>query len=145
MLKKVLTYTDFDGEERTEEFYFNLTKAELVKMRYSAAGGMEKRLQRIVNEKDPHKIIEVIEDFIKASYGVKSDDGKRFIKSEKLYEDFKSTEAYSDLLIQLMTDENAAAAFVNGIVPPDVAKAAAEESAKREQETSDGLTLLPNE
>lgn len=145
MLKKVLTYTDFDGEERTEEFYFNLTKAELVKMRYSAAGGMEKRLQRIVNEKDPHKIIEVIEDFIKASYGVKSDDGKRFIKSEKLYEDFKSTEAYSDLLIQLMTDENAAAAFVNGIVPPDVAKAAAEESAKREKETSDGLTLLPNE
>lgn len=142
MLKKVLTYTDFDGEERTEEFYFNLTKAELVKMRYSAAGGMEKRLQRIVNEKDPHKIIEVIEDFIKASYGVKSDDGKRFIKSEKLFEDFKSTEAYSDLLIQLMTDEGAAASFVNGIVPPDVARAAAEESAKRDQAN---IELLPNE
>lgn len=141
MLKKVLTYTDFDGEERTEEFYFNLTKAELVKMRYSAAGGMERRLQRIVNEKDPHKIIEVIEDFIKASYGVKSDDGKRFVKSEKLFEDFKSTEAYSDLLIQLMTDEGAAAAFVNGIVPPDVAKAAAEESAKREA----NIELLPSE
>ena len=117
MLKKTITYTDYDGNERTEDFYFNLTKAEVAEMEMSYTGGMEKMLKKIVAEKDSKRIVEIFKDLILRSYGEKSADGKRFIKNQELRDAFAQTEAYSELFMELATDAEAAAAFVNGILP----------------------------
>ena len=118
MLKKTMKYTDYDGNEREEDFYFNLSKGELAEMELSLNGGLEGMINRIIQEKDNRKIVATFKDLILRSYGKKSDDGKRFIKSPELTEEFTQTEAYSDLFIELATDADAAAAFVNGILPP---------------------------
>ena len=117
MLKKTITYTDYEGVERTEDFYFNLTKAECVEMQWSAEGGMAKRLQKIVATQDTKQIVEIFKDIILRSYGEKSDDGRRFIKSKELSDAFSQTEAYSELYMELSRDDKAAAAFINGITP----------------------------
>ena len=117
MLKKTMTYTDYNGNERTEDFYFNLSKAELAEMELSTDGGVEQSIRKIVNAKDNKKIVEEFKKLILKSYGEKSDDGKRFIKSKELSEAFSQTEAYSDLFMELATDADAAADFVNGIIP----------------------------
>lgn len=124
MLKKTMTYTDYDGNERTEDFYFNLSKAEVAEMEMSTAGGLDKMINRIIAEQDGKRIIELFKELVLKSYGKKSDDGKRFIKTKELAEEFSQTEAYSDLFMELATDADAAAAFVNGIVP-DMSKVAA--------------------
>ena len=116
MIIKKITYTDYDGNQRTEEFRFNLSKAELIEMELSETGGMEKMLKRIIAEQDTKKIMEIVKAIILKSYGKKSDDGRRFVKSPELSEEFSQTEAYSELLIELMSDENAASAFMNGLV-----------------------------
>lgn len=121
MLKKSITYTDFNGQEWTEDFYFNLSKAELMEMNLSSAGGLEVKLSRIINERDITKIAEIFKDIILRSYGKKSDDGKRFIKSEELSAEFEQTEAYSELFMELVGDANKATAFIKGIVPKDIA------------------------
>lgn len=118
MLKKTVTYTDYNGVERTEDFYFNLTKAELAEMELAKEGGFNNYLKRVVNSKSTPELIAVFKDLLLKSYGVKSDDGKRFIKSKELSEEFSQTEAYSEIFMALATDEKAAAAFVNGVVPP---------------------------
>lgn len=120
MLKKTIKYTDFDGNEQTEDFYFNLTKAELMEMNLSASGGLEKKLQRIINERDVTKIAEIFKDLILRAYGKKSDDGKRFIKNEEIKAEFAQTEAYSELFMELLGDTNASVAFIKGIVPKDI-------------------------
>jgi hypothetical protein len=120
MLKKTMTYTDYDGVTRTEDFHFNLSKAEVMEMQLGTAGGMEKMLQRIVSEKDQPEIIKLFKDIILRSYGKKSPDGKRFIKSKELCEEFAQTEAFSDLFVLLGTDSDAAAEFVNGVLPHDL-------------------------
>ena len=117
MLKKVITYTDYDGNERTESFYFNLNEAELIEMELSAEGGLTQMIQKIIESKDGTRIIKVFKDLIFKAYGEKSPDGKRFIKSEELSLNFSHTEAYNKLFMELATNENAAAEFVNGIVP----------------------------
>ena len=117
MLKKTITYTDYDGNKRSEDFYFNLTKAEVMEMEMTTTGGMQKMLEKIVAEQDAKRIIEIFKDLILRAYGEKSPDGKRFIKSKELTEAFAQTEAYSDLFMELATDANAAAVFVNGIIP----------------------------
>lgn len=117
MLKKTITYTDYDGTERTEDFYFNLTKAEVMEMEMGTTGGMKKMLEKIVAEKDSKRIVETFKDIIVRSYGVKSPDGKRFIKTDEVVEAFTQTEAYSELFMELATNAQAAAAFINGIVP----------------------------
>lgn len=117
MLKKTMKYTDFDGNERTEDFYFNLTKAEVTEMEMSTEGGLTKSLNKIVAEQDSKKIIESFKDLILRSYGEKSPDGKRFIKSQELRDSFSQTEAYSDLFMELATNAEMASAFVNGIIP----------------------------
>ena len=117
MLKKTIKYTDFDGNERTEDFYFNLTKAEVTEMEMSTEGGLTKSLNKIVAEQDSKKIIESFKDLILRSYGEKSPDGKRFIKSQELRDSFSQTEAYSDLFMELATNAEMASAFVNGIIP----------------------------
>lgn len=126
MLKKTITYTDYNGLERTEDFYFNLTKAEIMTMEMGTAGGFAEMLTRIVNAQDQVAIIKIFQDLILKAYGEKSPDGKRFEKSEAISTAFAQTEAYSMLFMELATDADAAAKFVNGIVPADMAQKAAE-------------------
>lgn len=122
MLKKSITYTDYEGVERTEDFYFNLSKAELVEMEFGVDGGLQKKIDKIVQSRDSKEIISLFKDIILRSYGVKSDDGKRFIKSKELADEFSQTEAYSELFMALASDDKEAADFINGIVPSQLAK-----------------------
>lgn len=117
MLKKSITYTDYNGVERTEDFYFNLSKAEVMEMELSTSGGLAEMITRIVAAQDAPAIIKVFKDLVLKSYGVKSPDGRRFEKSDELRDEFAQTEAYSQLFMELATDADAAAKFVNGIVP----------------------------
>lgn len=120
MLKRTISYTDYHGTERTEDFYFNLTKAEIMEMEMGTTGGMAEMIQRIVSAQDAPAIIKVFKDLVLKAYGQKSPDGKRFIKNDDLREDFAQTEAYSQLFMELATDADAAAKFVNGIMPQDL-------------------------
>lgn len=117
MIKKHMKYVDYDGNEREEDFYFNLTKAEIAEMEMSTSGGLDKMINQIVAEQDGKRIIELFKDLVLRSYGKKSPDGRRFIKNQELRDDFAQTEAYSDLFMELATDADKAAEFVNGIVP----------------------------
>lgn len=117
MLKKTIKYTDFDGNERNEDFYFNLTKAEVAEMEMTTEGGLSKMLEKIVATQDLKRIIEIFKDLILRSYGEKSPDGKRFIKSQELRDAFSQTEAYSELFMELATSSESSSAFINGIVP----------------------------
>lgn len=124
MLKKVIKYTDYNGVEREETKYFNLSKAELMEMELSTVGGFTEMIQKIIDAQDIPSIIKVFKDLILKAYGEKSDDGRRFIKSEELSTAFSQTEAYSVLFMELATDANAASAFINGIVNVDTNKTA---------------------
>lgn len=125
MLKKRITYTDYNGLERTEDFYFNLTKAEIMEMELGTTGGLAEMITRVVAANDAPAIIKVFKDLVLRAYGEKSADGKRFIKNDELKDAFSQTEAYSILFMELATDADAAANFVNGIVPADLSKQAA--------------------
>lgn len=123
MLKKTITYNDYNGSERTEDFYFNLSKAESMEMEMSTTGGLSETIRRIVAAQDTPAIIKIFKELILKAYGEKSADGKRFVKSEEISKAFSETEAYSILFMELATDANEAAKFVNGIVPNDTASA----------------------
>lgn len=125
MLKKTVTYTDYDGNERTEEFFFNLNKAEVTEMELSTEGGMEKMLKKIIESRDGKRIIEVMKDIVLRAYGEKSPDGRRFIKTPEMREAFSQTEAYVNVFMELATDAKAASDFVRGILPPVPADTAA--------------------
>lgn len=127
MLKKTITYTDYNGVERTEDHYFNLSKAEIMEMEMGTAGGLAEMISKIVAAQDAPSIVKVFKDLILKAYGEKSPDGKRFIKSEELSTAFSQTEAYSNLFMELATNAEEGANFVNGIVPADMAKAASKE------------------
>lgn len=131
MLKKTVTYTDYNGVERTEDFYFNLTKAEITEMELSTAGGFAEMLQKVVAAQDAPSIIKVFKDLVLKAYGEKSPDGKRFVKSEEISTAFSQTEAYSQIFMELATDSKAAAAFANGIVPGDMKADAAKIAAEQ--------------
>lgn len=122
MLKKRIEYVDYDNNKREEDFYFNLNKAEIAEMELSTEGGLKKWIERIVDTQDMPQLIELFKKLILKSYGEKSADGKRFIKNAQLSEEFSQTEAYSELFMELATDEKAAADFVNGIIPADFAE-----------------------
>ena len=128
MLKKVISYTDYDGNERKETFYFNLSKAEIAEMELSTSGGLAQSIQRVIDTQDNPKIVAIFKDLILRSYGEKSPDGKRFIKSKELSEGFSQTEAYSELFIELASNADAASAFINGIIPPEIAKEVAKDN-----------------
>lgn len=128
MLKKIIPYTNYiDGSEITEDFYFNLNKAEIMKMQVTMPGGLSEHLKRIVAAQDYPTIYETFEKIVLDAYGVKSPDGKRFMKNDpitgrKLCLDFKETEAFSNLVVELATDSKAATDFINGIIPADMSK-----------------------
>lgn len=117
MIKWKIKYTDYNGDPQEEEFYFNLSKAEVMEMDLNANGAYSEYLQRIVDTRDGKKIAEEFKNLILKSYGEKSPDGRRFIKSEEKSNEFAQTEAYSELYMQLATESGAAEKFVNGVLP----------------------------
>ena len=117
MLKLTRTYVDFNDLSRTEDFYFNLTQAEVTEMELSVDGGLVEMINRIVAAKDGKQIIALFKDIVLRAYGEKSPDGRRFVKNQEIRDAFAQTEAYSDLFMELATDAQKAAEFVNGIVP----------------------------
>lgn len=119
MKKEVIKYTDYNGVEREEPFYFNLTDAELLELEMGTVGGFAEMVQKIVAAKDAPTIINTFKEIILKAYGVKSDDGRRFIKSPELSKEFSETPAYSILYMQLATDADKGADFILGIVPED--------------------------
>lgn len=120
MLKKTITYVDYDGNERTEDFYFHLSESEMVEMEVGVTGGMENMINQIINDNDGKRIMEVFKSIIAKSYGKKSDDGKRFVKSEELTTEFMQTEAYNKLFMELVTDADASSKFISGIIPKSI-------------------------
>lgn len=126
MLKKTITYEDYNGEQRTEDFYFNLTKAELTEMEFSEEGGLQNVLKQIINTRSYTKIADLFKKIILASYGEKTADGKRFIKLDEngrpLSARFMENPAYSELYMELASDSDAATKFIVGIVPKDIQK-----------------------
>jgi len=132
MLKKRIKYIDYNGNSREEDFYFNLSKAEIMEMEMSTTGGLTEMITRIVETQDAPSIIKVFKEIIMKAYGEKSPDGKRFIKSQELSESFAQTEAYSELFMELASDSDAASKFVNGIIPADMAR----EVEKQQQQAS---------
>lgn len=123
MLKKTITYHDYNGVERTEDFYFNLTKAEILEMEMGTSGGLAEMIEKIVKTKDAPAIISMMKDLILKAYGEKSADGRRFIKNDEVKNNFAQTEAYSILFMELATDADSAAKFVNGIIPANMTQA----------------------
>lgn len=119
MLKKKIKYKDFNGVEREETFMFNLTNAEITEMGVGLVGGgsLEEYITKLSEEKDPMKIIDMFKKLINLSYGVKSDDGRRFMKSPELLKEFTETNAYSELFMELASDSKAATEFFDGIIP----------------------------
>lgn len=117
MIKKTITYVDYNGLERTEPYYFNLTKAEVTEMEYSSGGSLSDKLKAMVEAKELGEMIKFFKWLVLKAYGQKSEDGRRFIKSDALSEAFSQTEAYSELFMELATNDIAAAEFVNGILP----------------------------
>lgn len=133
MLVKRINYTDYNGNQRSEDFYFNLNKGEIFNLQFGTEGGLDKAIQKIIQTEDTPKIVKIFQDIILNAYGVKSDDGRRFIKSEELSTEFKQTEAYSELLMELVSDEEKAAAFINALMPKDLA-----EEAQKQQKLLEG-------
>lgn len=117
MLKKTITFVDYDDVERTEDFYFNLTEAEVTEMELSVDGGLVKFIEKIIAGQQGPKMVQLFKDIILKSYGEKSADGRRFVKSELLSNEFSQTPAYSILFMELATSAEAATVFLNGIIP----------------------------
>ena len=131
MITKTIKYTDYNGTEREEKFLFNLSKAEIMEMEMSIKGGLAETIQQVVEAQDTPEIIRIFKELILKAYGEKSVDGKRFIKVDDkgvpLSLGFSQTEAYSELFMELSTNADEAAKFVNGIVPVDMQKALEEQ------------------
>lgn len=117
MLVQRIDYVDFDGNKRSEDYYFNFTEAEIQEMNLKTPGGLKAKLEKIVQTLDQRELVSYFKSLILDSYGVKSDDGRRFIKSKELSEAFSQTGAYNKLFMLLSTDTNAAIRFVKGIIP----------------------------
>lgn len=141
MLKREIVYKDFEGNEQVETAYFNITKAELIKMEMSetefdsdgnAVGGMSERLATIRQGTSGKQVMDTFEWIIGVSYGVRSEDGRRFIKSDELFNEFKQTMAYDQLFTELLTDADEAVKFVNAVLPAEVVNQVAEENRKEQ-------------
>lgn len=120
MYKKTISFTDYDDNPRKEDFFFNINKAELINMETSIEGGFKKYLEKIVQTQNTMEISRILRDIIRASYGEKSLDGRRFVKSSELSDAFEQTEAYSELIMEFLENPDSLAAFINGILPSDL-------------------------
>lgn len=140
MLKKTIKYTDYNGVDREEDFYFNLSKAEIMEMEIGTTGGYVEMLQRIVQTQDGPSLMKIFKELIMRAYGRKSADGKRFEKSKELSEEFVQTEAYSNLFMELITGgTDAVSQFVIGIMPGELQEQAKKEATK--QAIANGLSI----
>lgn len=131
MIKKTVTYKDLNGKERTETFYFHYFESEIMDMEMSEEGGLAERIQRIIDAKDQASLLKVIKKFVVDAYGIKSDDGRRFIKNQDVKDAFVECPAYSKIYMELLTNDELAAEFVNKVVPEDMAAQLAELVAKK--------------
>lgn len=146
MLKKTIKYRDLDGKEVTEDFFFHLSKAEIIEMELSREGGLAKHLQDVIASENGAEIVKVFKNLVLQAYGVRSVDGKRFVKTPHARAEFEGTEAYSELFMSLVTNAESAADFINGIMPAgmeqDVAKLQAQYEA-RQPATPDMSKIIP--
>jgi hypothetical protein len=117
MIKKTVSYVDYDGNDRVENFYFNLTQTELTDLSVKHSGGLNDYIQSIIDAKDVKELYSLFKEIIDMSYGKKSEDGRRFMKSQEILDDFKQTLAYDKLVVSLANDEEEAAAFIKGVIP----------------------------
>ena len=131
MYNKTVTYNDYKGNTRTEVFYFNLNKAELVELELSTKGGLTVMMDRIIAAQDNPTLFKIFKDLVSKSYGVLSDDGRKFIKNQEVLDDFMQTEAYSIIFSELATNAEAAAEFFNNVIPQNLAKELAEEEVNK--------------
>lgn len=122
MLHKTISYTDYNGINRTEDLYFNLNESEMVEMETMTPGGFAATLESAVKSNDAGNLMKIFKMLILKSYGVKSADGRRFIKSDEISEEFVQTEAYNKLFMELLTDADKASNFINKIFPADMVK-----------------------
>lgn len=122
MIKKTITFDDFNGDSRTESFYFNLTKAEIMEMEMGTQGGLTEMIQRIIETRNMPEIMKVFKELIIKSHGEKSADGRQFVKNKEITDAFVQTEAYSEIFMELATDSDKASEFVNGIIPKNLEK-----------------------
>lgn len=122
MLKETITYHDLDGNEITEDFYFNLYESEIVELNFSEKGGLEKYIEKITNAQDMKSLIKLFKDIVLMAYGVRGDDGKTFVKSEESRTAFSQTEAYSILFMKLAQDDKEATRFIKGVIPNKLAQ-----------------------
>lgn len=120
MLKRDITYEDFDGNSVTETFYFNISKPELVELEVEKEGGLQNYLQKIIDTKDGKELIAQFKKIVLLAYGQRSDDGKRFIKNEQMKEEFSQTNAYNEIFMELATDDGKAAEFFLAVMPRDM-------------------------
>lgn len=123
MIKKTISYEDFDGNTRTQDYWFHLSEREIAKLELETPGGFKKKVDDILNAKSQIELIRLFEDLIKMSYGVKSADGIHFIKNDEVWEEFASTNAYNNLYMELVTNTDKAVEFFNGIIPKPKEKA----------------------
>ena len=143
MLKKTIKYTNYNDEEVEEDFFFHLSKAELVELEMSHEGGLSAALQRIVDAEDGKGIVQEFKNIILSAYGVRSDDGRHFTKNDQLRQEFESTEAYSALFMELVTDTDAAVVFINGVIPQGMAEEAAKLAAPELKAVEEEVKVLP--
>ena len=134
MIVRTMTYTDYNGEQRTEKFYFNLTAAEIAKLNFSRKNGLEEDIRKCIREGDTGGMISLLEEIVLMSYGERSEDGRQFIKSKELSRAFSQTPAYSDLFMSFFADENAAANFLDELIPSDMATGIDKDKVKKEVE-----------
>lgn len=131
MFKKTVTYKDYNGVERTESYHFHFSEAEILDMEMSVEGGFAERVQKIIDANDQAKLMKVIKQFVIDAYGVKSEDGKRFIKNEQVKTEFIESPAYSKIWMELMSSDQVAADFINNVIPADMKEQLAAIAAKK--------------
>ena len=137
MIKKTVTYQDFNGVERTEDFYFNLTEAEIMELEIAEDGGFTSYIERLINAKDNATLMKVFKKLLLMSYGEKSADGRRFVKNKEITDAFAQSQAYSDIFMDLTVDDKAASDFINGIIPPQDALEKTLARARKNQQSSE--------
>lgn len=120
MITLPIKYTDYNDVERTEEFSFNLNKAELAELQLGVSGGFDAVLKRLTNRMETPEVLKIFKGIILKAYGVKSDDGRRFMKSEELSKEFEETEAFSNLYMSFFENADNFTKFIKGILPKDL-------------------------
>jgi len=133
MYKKNITYTDFNGDERTDAFYFNLSDAEILELQVSYGGDMSRIMRNMLEKRDAKGLLGIITNLIQTSYGEKSSDGKRFMKNQEIRDSFVTTDAYSKLVLELLNDDKEFEKFMTNVIPSDRREQLSEIIRKREQ------------